>query len=109
MDSDKNSTFGPRYKHLAEKLSQLPSVIKHDKGEHKEAWTLAHSFLDLEESFKKFTDIYLPRLEHGNLSDKEVDDLLLDMGEDFRHIIYHLNDPEYFRYLGTMSNQEDSK
>lgn len=97
----KESNFGKRYKQLGERLSKLSRITKYDKGEHKEAWTLAHSFLDLEGSFKKFLDEYLPKLENSRLSDEEVGDLLLDIGEDFRHIIYHLNDPEFFRYLGT--------
>jgi len=97
----KESNFGKRYKQLGDRLSKLSEVTKHDKGEHKEAWTLAHSFLDLEGAFRKFLDEYLPRLENSHLSDEEVNDLLLDIGEDFRHIIYHLNDPEFFRYLGT--------
>lgn len=41
-------------KRLAERLSQCLEVTKYDQGDEKEAGVLAHSFADLEESFRMF-------------------------------------------------------
>lgn len=93
------STYANKYKQIAERLSKLPEVTRYDKGEHKEAWDLAHSFLDLEESFTKYKEDHLPKLTKQNLSDKELNDALLDIGEEFRHILYHIANPKFYEYL----------
>ncbi len=59
-------------KRLAERLSQCPEVTKYDQGEEKEAGVLAHSFGDLEESFRTFLKEQLPRLmdEHATPAER---------------------------------------
>jgi hypothetical protein len=84
---------------LAKKLSKCPEVTRYDTGEEKEAWTLAHAFADLEESFHAFLEVQLPKLVKGNLQPSEMHDLLLDIGEELRHILYHIQDPKFYRYL----------
>lgn len=84
---------------LAERLSSSSEVTRFDRGREKEAWTLAHAFADLEESFVKFARHHLPRLTRDDLSPSEIRKVLLDIGEEFRHILYHLNDPKFYRYL----------
>ncbi len=84
---------------LAERLSKCPEVTRYDTGQEKEAWTLAHAFADLEESLRAFLDDQLPRLAQGNLQPSETYDLLLDIGEEFRHILYHIQDPKFYKYL----------
>jgi hypothetical protein len=86
-------------KRLAERLARLPEVTRFDEGEEKEAWTLTHAFSDLEQSFRIFLDEQLPRLADGTLADAEMYDLLLEIGEEFRHIAYHLRDPKFYRYV----------
>jgi hypothetical protein len=88
-----------RYMQLRSRLSQLPSVTRFDDGEHSEAETLAHAFIDLEGSFQKFLEEQLPKLFDADLTNEALHDLLLDMGEEFRHILYHLKDPRFYRYL----------
>jgi hypothetical protein len=86
--------------HLAESLSKCPEVTRYDAGEHKEAWALAESFADLEGSFRTFLGEQLPRLAQGNLPPSETYDLLLDIGEEFRHFLYHvLEQQQLYRYL----------
>jgi hypothetical protein len=87
-------------KGLAERLSTCKAVTKFDVCEEREAWTLAHAFADLEESFRRFLEEQLPRLAQGQLKESEVHDLLLEIGEEFRHILYHIKDPKFYRYLG---------
>src|SRR5882672_2354924 len=86
-------------KALADRLSRCQNVTKHDEGEEKEAGILAHAFGDLEESFRAFLDEQLPRLMNDHASPEELVDALLDIGEEFRHILYHIHDPKFYRYL----------
>jgi hypothetical protein len=95
-----------KVKKLADQLGKCPQVQALDEGEEKEAWTLAHSFSDIEESFLTILDGQLSRLLESELEASEVYDLLLDIGEEFRHILYHINDPKFYRYLQKQCNEE---
>ena len=87
-------------KRMAERLSKCPEVTRFDEGQHKEAWGLAGSFADLEDSFRAFLDDQLPKLGEDNLKPEEICDLLLEIGEEFRHILYHiLEQQKFYRYL----------
>ena len=86
-------------KRLAERLSQCPEVTKYDQGEEKEAGVLAHSFGDLEESFRVFLNEQLPRLVDEQTTAAELCEVLLEIGEEFRHILYHIQDPKFYQYL----------
>lgn len=86
-------------KRLAEILSRCKAVTQFDTDEEKEAWTLAHCFADLEASFQVILDQHLPELLSLSRTDQETEDLLHDIGEELRHILYHLKDPRYYRYL----------
>ncbi len=87
---------GASVKALAERLATCEAVSRFDTAEEREAWTLTHAFSDLEGSFRVYLDALLPRLVQGDLSPEEVHDLLLDIGEEFRHIAYHLNDTRFY-------------
>ena len=86
-------------KTLADHLSKCPDVTRLDQGDEKEAWTLAHTFGDLEESFRKVLEEQLPRLTQDQLEVSEIYELLLEIGEEFRHILYHIKDSKFYRYL----------
>ena len=79
---------------LAELLATCPAV----KG-LEDAWELAHTFSDLEESFSKCLDEYFARFQQKDLDASEVKDLLLDIGEELRHILYHIETPAFYAYL----------
>ena len=91
--------FVGKYTLLANVLSKCKKVTRYDSEEEKEAWTLAHAFLDLDGSFKKFSNDLLPKLFNENLSEEEIFDLLLDIGEEFRHILYHIQDSKFYDHL----------
>lgn len=86
-------------KALAERLSKCRDVAKLDQGDHREAWALAHAFADLEESFGRILDDQLKKLTAGELGESETLDLLLEIGEELRHVLYHIHDPRFYRYL----------
>ena len=85
-------------KHLAEKLNQFNTISKFDSEDEPEAWRLAHSLSDLEQSFSEILDNYLPALCQAE-AEESINRVLLDIGEELRHILYHIKDPKFFRYL----------
>ena len=87
-----------KLKKLAEKLQQYKFISKFDSDNEPEAWRLAHSLSDLEESFKEILDNYMPALYEAD-SEAAIQDALLDIGEELRHILYHIKDPKFFDYL----------
>ena len=86
-------------KTLAKILSTCDQVTRYDSEREKEAWTLAHAFNDIEESFTKIFGEQLPPLISGTKSSTEINDALLDIGEELRHVLYHIGDPKFYRYL----------
>ena len=85
-------------KSLAKKLSKSKKVNRYNHGEE-EASTLSHGFSDLEKSFKIFIEELLPKLLKEDISEEEIDEILWDIGDEFRHILYHIKDSKYFGYL----------
>lgn len=86
-------------KKLADLLADFSEINKYDDLENKEGWTLAISFADLEGSFHRFSNDLLPKLLAKNLNSKEAIDVLLDIGEEFRHILYHIHSSRFYDYL----------
>jgi hypothetical protein len=84
---------------LANRLEECPAVTRFDEGDNKEAWTLAHAFMDLEESFRKYLDELLPQVVDPTTKEERLVEVLLDVAEEFRHVLYHLHDPKFFRYM----------
>jgi len=85
-------------KRLAEKLQQYECVSKFDSQGEPEAWRLAHSLSDLEQSFGEILDKYLPALCQAK-NEESAYNALLDIGEELRHILYHIKDPKFYNYL----------
>ena len=85
--------------HLAERLAKCPQVSRFDTEEEPQGWTLALSFSDLEASFTVFLEQQLPRLARDEGSAKETYDRLIDIGEEFRHILYHLRTVRFYDHL----------
>jgi len=82
---------------LGELLSVVPEVAKLDRQNHQEAWALVHMLRDLEKEFCDFLDL-LPELLEGKGSKPKLA-TLLDIGESFRHIDYHLRASRFYEYL----------
>lgn len=84
---------------LVANLRKSEKVNSLDSSEEREADTLSHSLLDMEESFKVISNSLLPKLLDEKLRSEDVDDILFDIGEELRHISYHINDPKFYQYL----------
>jgi hypothetical protein len=81
---------------LVHRLSTSSVIARYGQ---EEAETLAHAFSDLEQSLRKFLDEQLPKLADPSLQGQVLEDLLPDIREEFRHVLYHLHDPKFFRVL----------
>lgn len=84
---------------LAEKLRKYHAISRFDDRENIEAGSIAHAFSDLEESFLKLLEEHFPRLADTALTEAEMRGLLQEIGEEFRHILYHISDLKSFSYL----------
>lgn len=84
---------------LAERLARCPGVTRLDEETTRESWTLAHAFSDLDESFRRFSNELLPKLMDAKIDEATIYDILMEIGEEFRHVLYHLRDPRFYRYL----------
>lgn len=84
---------------LVERLSRIPAVAKYDRPGEPQAATLAQSLSDLEESFRTTLGVLLPKLLDRSLEPADLNDVLLDIGEELRHVLYHIRDPRFFAYL----------
>ena len=89
---------------FARTLARYHCVTKFDRSSEPEAGALAHAFSDLEQSVRTLLCELLPKLVAGNLSEQEAYDLLLQIGEELRHIQYHIRDSRFYNYL-----QEETK
>jgi hypothetical protein len=66
MNDRTHSSYETRRHALARVMSRCAAISRYDTPEEEEAWTLAHAFLDLEESFDRFTGELLPKLERND-------------------------------------------
>ena len=99
MTKNTAEEFAVELKALADCLNRCEQVTRYDTAEEKQAWALAHALLDLGESFRTFLDEQLPRLRDERLNCDDLHGALLEIGEEFRHILYHIRDPEFYAYL----------
>ena len=89
MGKDTDIHSADRMKIIADVLSKSVKVSKFDTKDEEEAWTLAHSFVDLNKSFNTFSNDLFPKLFKEGIETEEIEDILYDIGEEFRHILYH--------------------
>lgn len=84
---------------LVERLSKIDAVSRFDRRDEPQSATLVHALTDMEKSFREILDTLLPRLVDEAADSDQIEDALLEIGEELRHIHYHLKDPEFFGYL----------
>ncbi len=83
---------------LAQRLAASP-VLKRFPNPTEEGQSIAYSLSDLEGSMRVFLDEQLPKLADPTVQGEELEDLILEVREEFRHILYHLHDPEFIRVV----------
>ena len=93
---------------LTDRLSRCENVTRLDTPEEPQGWTLAYHLSHLEESFHAFLDRQLPRLLDESLTNDEVLDALFDIGDELRHVVYHLRDARFFQEYTGLEPEESS-
>jgi hypothetical protein len=105
MNNDEKYLEAPRFMiALAERLGECPGVTRYNTPDEKESETLAHSLVDMGESFARLLNNQFPKLKRGDLRPEELEDVLFEIGEELRHVLYHIRDPKFFRYLDPGTN-----
>lgn len=84
---------------LADRLANIPSVSRFDVTEEPQGSTIAHALSGIADSSSVILNDLLPKLFDETKSTDELDDVLLDIGEELRHILYHIKDTKYYGYL----------
>ncbi len=80
-------------------LNKSRKVNSYNREHENESETLAHCFLDIQESCKVMINELFPKLLSDNMNEEDVDEILYDIGEEFRHVLYHIKDPKFYDYL----------
>jgi hypothetical protein len=79
-------------------IEKCERVTKHSTNEESQVDTLANALLDIDESIQILKE-QISKLYLNDLAKDDVEDLILDIGEELRHIIYHINDTRVYDYL----------
>jgi hypothetical protein len=83
---------------LADMLARCPDVSRHDADDEPQGWTLASAFQEIEGSSRSFVDD-LHRLTTEQLTPDQTFELLVEIGEEFRHVLYHVKETAFYAYL----------
>ncbi len=86
----------PEIMELGRRLGNCPMVMRFGDDEPE---TLAIALSDIEGSMRAFLKEQLPKLADPTITGEQLEDVLMDVREEFRHILYHLHYPEFFRIL----------
>lgn len=79
-------------------IEKFERVTKHSTNEENQVDTLANALLDIDESIQILKE-QISKLYLNDLAKNDVEDLILDIGEELRHILYHINDTRVYDYL----------
>lgn len=84
---------------LASLLALCPEVTRLNTPGEDEAWALAHHLTDLEEAFRVMLDDLFVKLGSPEADAAARYEVLLDIGEELRHVMYHIREARFFKYL----------
>jgi len=83
---------------LAEILKKI-AFVQQQASTEEASFTLSHAITDIVESCEKIVTLRL-RLT-ADTPPAEVEDILGAIGEEIRHILYHVRDSRFYQYLLT--------
>lgn len=93
-NSEENKLVHLLYKILKDNKKVAQFGSKNEPG----GWRLAYSLSEIEKSCSTFYNKLLPKLK---VTDKQedIENILHEIGEEFRHLLYHIEDSKYYSYL----------
>lgn len=88
---------------LAQRLIGIPRVIRaaerHGRSSEEEAWQIATALGDIDDCTTELFGDLVPKLLQTDPNKEEADDLLNEIGEADRRILYHILDTRKFDYI----------
>lgn len=96
--STENKVLVGEIQRLAQVLAASDMVKRLDTRDEPGAWRLAYALVEIRHSFARLDASIMPALEAANES-IHVDNSLHEIGEELRHVLYHIKDSGYFDYL----------
>ena len=84
---------------LADRLAAMANIKKYNSNQRDEGTTLAHALSDIEHSCTVLNNHLIPLMFENSLTDEKMCEVLLEIGEELRHIVYHISDSEFYKYL----------
>lgn len=83
---------------LVETLKRCPAISRLSTDSKSEPEALAHAVADIGSTAEKMQTEIIPKLL-SSPGAPEVEDLLHQLREELRHVLYHIKDTEYFSVL----------
>jgi hypothetical protein len=98
---------------LAKHLQEMPAVQRfadrrRKRSTKEEAWEIAHGLTDILESTKTIFEKLLPRLLQLPPEDDKAEEFLYEIGEEYRHIFYHIRNTDFFSYVVADGSEDES-
>ncbi len=101
--SSEDSASTAAAERLAIRLSRSPRVAqsasRNGTSVSAESWQIATALCDIEDAANRLFRELLPRLLSSDSQDESVEDVLNDIGEEYRHILYHILDTKMYDYI----------
>jgi len=86
---------------LARKLEAVPEVARTASPGEPGGWRLAYSLTEMDASMSRIQQT-LSRIRNEEVVPTELHGLLIDIGDELRHVLYHVKDSGFYAYLGTV-------
>ena len=83
---------------LKKRLSDSIQVNSFDSEEEKEINVLPIHLLDIQESSIKIAKL-IEELKSNSIEIEMVEDILLDIGEELKHVLYHIHHSRFYKYV----------
>ena len=84
--------------HLAELLAKCPAVTRHDSEGNPEAWALAFALNYISGAAEIIASKLMPALTSAT-EEQSIEDIIHDIGEEFRLILLYLNNSRFYGYI----------
>ena len=82
---------------LANRWQRILDMSAFDSADESGAWNLVYSLHGIQDSCRALLEQRLPRLVSADSTDLQA--ALSEVGEELRHLTYHLRDARYFGYI----------
>jgi hypothetical protein len=95
-----NLKFSERFVLLQHELEKLAPLQAVSDSEHNEVASVVHGLLDIDEAMVAFRGLLASSARNlSALSEEQAVEWLQRLGQELQHILYHISDMRYFRYL----------